>query len=47
MTQKALTCNKEWNVLYQTVEDNSLLNSIKQEFERLWSDEATVELSSE
>ena len=47
MTQKALTCNKEWNVLYQTVENADLLNSIHQEFERLWKDESTAELSND
>lgn len=28
MTQTALTCNKEWNVLYQTVENSRLLGEL-------------------
>lgn len=47
MTQKALTCNKEWNVLYQTVENDNLLATLKQEFDRLWADDSTVKLSDE
>lgn len=45
MTQTALTCNKEWNVLYQTVENSRLLGELKGEFDSLWNDTSTVLLS--
>lgn len=47
MTQMALTCNREWNVLYRTFGESALLNDLKSEFERLWNDRSTVKLSSE
>lgn len=45
MTQAALTCNKEWNVLYQTVENSRLLGELRGEFNSLWNDTSTVALS--
>lgn len=45
MTQTALTCNKEWNVLYRTFGESALLDDLKSEFERLWNDRSTVRLS--
>lgn len=45
MTQAALTCNKEWNVLYQTVENSRLLGELRGEFNSLWNDASTVALS--
>lgn len=47
MTQTALTCNKEWNVLYQTVENSRLLGELKGEFDSLWNDTSTVLLSQD
>lgn len=47
MTQTALTCNKEWNVLYQTVENSRLLGELRGEFDSLWNDTSTVALSQE
>lgn len=47
MTQAALTCNKEWNVLYRTFGESGLLNDLKSEFERLWNDRNTVKLATE
>lgn len=47
MTQTALTCNKEWNVLYQTVENSRLLNELRGEFNSLWNDTSTVLLSQD
>ena len=47
LTAKALTCNKEWNVLYKTYGKSEYINSIKREFHSLWEDEATVPLTSE
>ena len=45
MTQAALTCNKEWNVLYQTVENSHLLGELRGEFDSLWNDASTIALS--
>lgn len=45
MTQAALTCNKEWNVLYQTVENSQLLGELRGEFDSLWNDASTITLS--
>lgn len=47
LTQTALTCNKEWNVLFRSFEDGEFLASARSEFERLWEDEKSVELSRE
>lgn len=47
MTQTALTCNKEWNVLYQTVENSRLLGELRSEFNSLWNDTSTVLLSQD
>lgn len=47
MTQTALTCNKEWNVLYQTVENSRLLSELRGEFNSLWNDISTVLLSQD
>ena len=47
MTQTALTCNKEWNVLYQTVENSRLLSELRGEFNSLWNDTSTVLLSQD
>lgn len=47
LTQTALTCNKEWNVLFRSFEGGEMLASARTEFERLWEDEKSVELSQE
>lgn len=46
-TQTALTCNKEWNVLFRSFEGGEMLASARAEFERLWKDGKSVELSQE
>ncbi len=46
MTQMALTCNKEWNILYRSFNSSELLAGVKGEFEALWSDEQTASLST-
>ena len=46
-TQKALTCNKEWNVLYQTYGEDGFLADLRGEFSSLWSSEDTAPLSEE
>ncbi|WP_304598042.1 DEAD/DEAH box helicase family protein [Adlercreutzia caecimuris] len=47
LTQTALTCNKEWNVLFRSFEGGEMLASARAEFERLWADEKSVELTRE
>ena len=44
LTQTALTCNREWNVLFRSYERGSMLLQVKEEFESLWNDGATVAL---
>lgn len=47
MTQVALTCNKEWNILYQTRGDDAFLATVRKEFDSLWDDALTERLSPE
>ncbi len=47
MTQAALTCNKEWNVLYRTYGESELLSELQNEFAALWIDESTTRLSQD
>ena len=47
LTQTALTCNKEWNVLFHTYANGGLLSEAKRQFESLWLDDATVDLTEE
>ena len=47
LTQTALTCNKEWNVLFRSFEGGEMLASARAEFERLWADDKSVELTRE
>lgn len=47
LTQTALTCNKEWNVLFRSFEGGEMLASARAEFERLWEDEKSVALNQE
>ena len=47
LTQKALTCNKEWNVLFHTYEQGDLLSEAKRQFNALWFSDTSVELSSQ
>ncbi|HAM15534.1 MAG TPA: NgoFVII family restriction endonuclease, partial [Eggerthellaceae bacterium] len=47
LTQKALTCNKEWNVLFHTYEKGDLLGETKREFDSLWTSEQSVVLTPE
>lgn len=46
LTQAALTCNREWNVLFRSLGDGGILQSLKSEFDLLWSDEATTCLTT-
>ncbi len=47
MTQVALACNHEWNVLYQTNSGDAFLAKLRQEFDLLWQDECTEPLTAE
>ena len=47
LTQTALTCNKEWNVLFRSFDGGEMLASARAEFERLWEDEKSVALNKE
>lgn len=46
LTQMALTCNKEWNVLFRSFNAGGLLESVRSEFAELWGSEKTMSLSS-
>ncbi len=41
LTQAALTCNKEWNVLFHSFEGGEMLLSARHEFEKLWTSDRT------
>ncbi len=45
LTQMALTCNREWNVLFRSFGAGELLQSLRTEYESLWNDDLTVCLS--
>lgn len=45
LTQMALTCNREWNVLFRSFGEGELLQSLRREYEGLWNDELTARLS--
>ncbi|MBQ9067662.1 MAG: DEAD/DEAH box helicase family protein, partial [Eggerthellaceae bacterium] len=47
LTQRALTCNKEWNVLFRTFEQGGLLLEAKRQFDELWDSKPTIRLSKE
>lgn len=47
LTQMALTCNREWNVLFRSFGAGGLLLSIEEEFETLWNDDLTTPISEE
>lgn len=46
LTQKALTCNKEWNILFRSYSNGEILFQARHEFESLWNDGCTVEMTS-
>ena len=45
LTQTALTCNKEWNVLFRSFPKGDILNQTKREFSALWNDKRTTRIS--
>lgn len=38
LTQKALTCNKEWNVMFRSLSEGEILSQVRREFDGLWRD---------
>lgn len=42
MTDRALTCNKEWNALLQSTDQGEIVYEILGEFDRLWKSKQTV-----
>lgn len=47
LTQTALTCNREWNVLFRSFKQGGMLRAVKEEFKSLWEDDLTVDLTDE
>lgn len=47
LTQTALTCNKEWNVLFRSFSGGGMLRQSKEEFEKLWDHDLTVKVTAE
>lgn len=47
LTQSALTCNREWNVLFRSYAPGDMLVSLKNEFESIWADAQTVPLTQQ
>ena len=45
LTQTALTCNKEWNILFRSFPDGRLYLQAKEQYEQLWNDEEAVSLT--
>ncbi len=47
LTQTALTCNKEWNVLFRSYSNGEMLASARREFDTLWNSNETTMLTPE
>ena len=47
LTQTALTCNREWNVLFRSYGTGDMLISLEEEFESIWQDTLTARLTPE
>ena len=47
LTQSALTCNREWNVLFRSYERGGMLISLQREFSALWNDSMTSAVTPE
>lgn len=46
LTQAALTCNREWNILFHTQVSDGIMLPLRKEFDYLWTSDETVVLSS-
>ena len=44
LTQKALTCNKEWNILFRSYADGAMLLDARREYDKLWDDAQTARI---
>lgn len=42
LTQTALTCNKEWNVLFRSYYKGDILRQVKDEFDAVWNDPDSI-----
>lgn len=47
LTQTALTCNKEWNILFRSHENGEMIHAIRSEFDGLWDSVESVDLAAE
>lgn len=47
LTQSALTCNREWNVLFRSYDRGGMLVALQHEFDALWNDPTTSLLTPE
>lgn len=47
LTQKALTCNKEWNILFRSFSGGEMLLEAKAEYDKLWDADDCVPLTAE
>ena len=47
LTHQALTCNKEWNVLFRSFPGGDMLYQMRAEYDEVWNDASTVPLSEE
>lgn len=47
LTFQALTCNKEWNVLFRSFPEGNMIKQIRQEYEDAWGDPCTVPVTED
>lgn len=47
LTQTALACNKEWNILFRSHENGEMIHAIRSEFDGLWDSVESVDLTAE
>ncbi|MDD7431659.1 MAG: DUF3427 domain-containing protein [Coriobacteriaceae bacterium] len=47
LTHHALTCNKEWNVLFKSFPGGDMLHQMRSEYDEVWNDPNTVAVSEE
>lgn len=45
LTDRALTCNQEWNILFRSYGANGAVGDLKREFEQLWGSPETAPLT--
>lgn len=47
LTQTALTCNREWNVLFRSTDSGEMFREMRTAFSSLWNDGSTVSLTKQ